>query len=155
MDWADKRPFADKLSSLLNHIDELAAGGHQVSLVGESAGASAAIVAYAARPQTVHRVACICGKLRNAQTISTYTYRHNPAFKESMAALETALHSLSSDQLKRIRSVHPLADPTVPVGDTRIEGTEERTIPTIGHATSIVLGNIFFSWRLVPFLKRA
>lgn len=154
MSWADKQPFEHKLQALLKHIDERRAAGERVSLVGESAGASAAMNAYAARPGSIHRVVCICGKLRNPETIHPATYRQNPAFAESMDLLPQSLASLSTSQLSRVRSIHPLADPTVPVPDTIIAGAEERTIPTVGHATSIVLGNVLFSWRMVPFLKR-
>jgi len=154
MNWADKQPFEIKFRALLKHIDERIAAGERVSLVGESAGASVTLEAYAARQDTIHRVACICGKLRHPETIHPDTYRKNPAFAEAMAALPSALTGLNATKLTRVRSLHPLVDPTVPVADTIIPGVEERAIPTAGHATSIVLGNLLFSWRLVPFLKR-
>lgn len=154
MNWADGQPFVTKFQALLNHIDERAAAGERVSLVGESAGASAALNAYAARQDVIHSVACICGKLRHPETISPTTYARNPAFAESMAQLPGSLIGLSEAKRRRVRSVHPLADPTVPVADTIIPGAQERTIPTVGHAASIILGNLLFSWRLVPFLRR-
>ncbi|MFA5004356.1 MAG: hypothetical protein WC498_03730 [Candidatus Saccharimonadales bacterium] len=154
MNWADKQPFAVKLQSLLQHIDTLANNGYRVSLVGESAGASAAMAAYAARQDVVHRVVCICGKLRNPQTVHPNTYLRNPAFAESMAALPAALVGLGSEKLARVRSIHPLSDPTVPIGDTVIAGAESKTIPTIGHSNGIFLGDTLFSFLVVPFLKR-
>lgn len=154
MNWADKQPFELKFRALLQHIDERISKGERVSLVGESAGASAALNAYAARRQTIHRVACICGKLQRPETIHPATYRQNPAFAESMELLPVSLNSLAPEQLRKVRSVHPLWDPTVPVPDTLIPGAESKTIPTFGHATSIVLGDTLFGYVLTGFLKR-
>ena len=155
MNWADRQPFSGKLASLLEPIDSLAAAGHTVSLVGESAGAGAAMNAYAARQDVIHRVACICGKLRGASTVSSYTYGHNPAFGESMVQLSASLGALPAERRQRIRSVHPVADATVPVSETYVDGADMRTIPTRGHMLSIILGDTLFGWLLVGFLKRA
>ena len=154
MCWADGERFAPKLERLLNHIDELHAAGKRVSLVGESAGASAAMNAYAQRPNGIHRVAHICGKLRGAQNVSGYTYGRNPAFAESMAQLPKSVEQLSSSQMQRVLSVHPLADMSVPVRDTILPGINVRTIPSINHMLSIALGITIFSGLLVGFIKR-
>ncbi|HSX30408.1 MAG TPA: hypothetical protein VLE99_00630 [Candidatus Saccharimonadales bacterium] len=154
MDWSDGRPFAIKLQSLLQHIDRLVATGHRVSLVGESAGASAAIHAYAARPQAVQRVVCLCGKLKHPQSIRPSVLLANPAFGESMALLPHSLVKLDDASLARVRSIHPLRDSSVPIDDTQLAGAEWRTIPSVGHAASIIAGNTLFSYLLVPFLKR-
>lgn len=154
MNWSDTQPFAQKFSALLTHIDHLATAGHRVSLVGESAGASAVINAFAARPETIHRVACICGKLGSPSNIHPSIYRHNPAFAESMQQLPASIADLGKEQLERIRSVHPLYDVTVPVHDTAIPGAESKTIPSFGHAASIALGDTLFGYMLVGFLKR-
>lgn len=155
MNWADGQSFASKLDGLLRHIDDLVATGKTVSLVGESAGASAAINAYALRTGSVHRVACICGKLRNARAISATTYGRNPAFGESMSMLTSSLANLTRGQLSRIRSVKPVADYSVPPADTIIDGAESRTIPSRGHMLSIILGCTLFGWLLVGFLKKS
>lgn len=152
--WSDRQPLASKLSALLELIDGYLGTGYRVSLVGESAGASLAVVAYAARQESIHRVVCLCGKLQNAPTISSGTYSRNPAFAESMAALPGCLASLSTERRQRIRSIHPLADTIVPIGDTIIPGAQEYTIPTRGHATSIILGCIVFNYAIIGFLKR-
>lgn len=154
MNWADAEPFAPKLQRLLKHIDELVAAGNQVSLVGESAGASAVMHAYAVRQDAVHRVACICGKLRHPETIHPATYQHNPTFQESMQLLATSIANIRPERINRIRSVHPLRDQTVPIADTFVEGAESKTIPSIGHATSIVLGDTLFAYTLIGFLKQ-
>jgi hypothetical protein len=154
MNWSDKQPFDIKLKSLLARIDGLVASGHVVSLVGESAGASAAIDAYALRQDVIHRVACICGKLKNPQTIRPQVFQANPAFAESMAALPGSLSGLSRGRLRRIRSIRPLNDASVPVADTIIPGAESFTIPVNGHGPGIVFGDTVFSYKLVPFLKR-
>ena len=153
--WADKEHFAPKLATLLSHIDESAAKGYRVSLVGESAGASAVMHAYAARHSTVHRVAHICGKLQGGESVHPSTYSRNPAFAESMALLPSSIATLGrSHLLGRVLSVRPLVDKSVPLPDTIIAGIQTRTIPTVGHMASIALGITVFSWFLVGFLKK-
>ncbi len=154
MNWADKEPFSIKFQRLLLRIDGLVKDGHTVSLVGESAGASAALNAYAARQNEIHRVVCLCGKLQHAETVHPYTNRRNPAFAQSMAMLPVSVKSLSKQRLGRVRSIRPWADHTVSPSDTFVAGAESYTIPTIGHRASIILGNTLFSNVVVGFLKR-
>jgi hypothetical protein len=112
MIWNDKLSFASKLEKLLTKIDRLASDGSFVSLVGTSAGASAVLVAYAARLDNVTGVACICGKVNHPETVESYRYIENPAFKESMAELQRVLPKLNLAARQRIVSIHPLYDGT-------------------------------------------
>lgn len=154
MVWADGESFQSKLEGLLGHIDRLVADGYTVSLVGESAGASAALTAYAERSQSIHRVVFVCGKLAHADTIHPVTYQRNPAFKESMEALPDSLAKLPEESRRRIRSIAPLRDRVVPPADTRIAGADHKTIPSVGHSVSIALSLTVFSWWIVRHIKR-
>lgn len=154
MYWNTPEPFGDKLERLLTRIDDLAGQGHAVSLVGTSAGASVAIAAYAARPQTVHAVVCICGKLRSPETISPYIYRKNPAFQTSMSLVAPNLKMLDALQRDRILSLRPFADYQVPPADTIIPGAHNRRIFSAGHAFSIGTGILFYVPFFLWFIKR-
>jgi pimeloyl-ACP methyl ester carboxylesterase len=150
--WADKESFAPKLARLVARIDELKKDG-SVSLVGVSAGASAVLHAYAKRPDTISSVAYICGKIQNPQTVSEKTKAQNPAFAESIASLAESLQKLDTDKRKHILSVRPKDDDVVPVPDTKIEGVEEKILPTKGHGFSIFYAVIFAGYPIVRFLK--
>jgi len=152
MQWR-QGTFGPKLDALLKAIDDLVATGESVSLVGTSAGASAVLLAYAARP-TIASVAIICGKVNHPETIATNIYLENAAFKESLALLQRTLPAITPDARSRILSVRPLYDGTVPVLDTYILGAQQAILPTIGHAFSIMFALIFYAPWIVRFLKR-
>lgn len=154
MKWGDKELFAPKLERLLALIDRLAADGSRVSLVGASAGASAVLVAFAARPDKVASVVCICGKINHPETVSPHRYTENPAFKESLAELQRVLPRLSNRQRSRILSLRPFYDDVVPVADMYIPGAHMRRIPAAGHVVSIVVALIFSAPFFIRFLKR-
>ncbi len=154
MHWRDKEAFAPKLARLLQLIDELAKGGDKVSLVGTSAGASAVLVAYAARQDKIAGVICICGKINHPETIRPERFVENPAFKESLAQLQTILPTLDSAARDRILSIHPLRDDSVPPADTIIPGAHEKLIPTVGHAFSIGMTLIFGAAMMMGFFRK-
>ncbi len=153
MHWRDKEAFAPKLERLLKMIDQLAANGDKVSLVGTSAGASAVLVAFAARLDKVSGVVCICGKINHPETIHPGRFVQNPAFKESLAKLQEVLPKLDGTARSRIMSIHPLADESVPPADTIIQGAHEKLVPTVGHAISIGVTLIFAAFSMMRFLK--
>ena len=154
MRWSDKEPFAPKLERLLSLIDELFEDGDKVSLVGTSAGASAVLVAFAARMDKITGVVCICGKVNHPETISPSRFLVNPAFKESLAALQQALPKLGPQVRSRIMSIHPLMDGSVPPADTIIPGAREKLMPTIGHSFSIFIALTFGAYGIMNFLRR-
>ena len=154
MNWLDPESFEEKLTRLLVEIDEKLARGYAVSLVGASAGAGAVVNAYAARKGQISGVVNICGKIQNAQTISEATYMRNPAFKESMAMLPSSLDKLSANERSRILNLHPKADATVPVRDTFIEASIEKTMPVVGHSLGIIIALSMYGRFICRFLKQ-
>jgi len=154
MNWSDQKSYDSKLEHLLATIDMLHDQGHEVSLVGVSAGASMALNAFAVRPHTVYKVACICGKINHPETVANVTYQRNPAFKESMDLLENSINNLSIQQLERIRCIHPLADNIVPIADTKVDGASEKTIPVVGHTLGIVYAITLGSLDITSFMKK-
>lgn len=154
MRWADGKPFGPKLEQLLETIETLHRQGKTVSLVAASAGASAALNAYAARPELVHGLACICGKIDNPGNIHPSTYSRNPAFAGSISQLAASLEALGAAERARILSLHPIADPVVPVADTKLPGAISGRMPVYGHSFGIAYGLLFGSRRIMRFLKK-
>lgn len=151
MNWASGK-FDPKLKSLIKEIDAYAADGSAVSLLGFSAGASAALNAYAARKNVVANVVCVSGKIQRAEIIGAQIAKDNPAFIRSMALLAPNLAVLSDDDKARIMSIHPLSDGTVAVQDTIIPGAREQSIPVRGHAVAIIYSLTIFAPRIVRFM---
>ncbi|MEO6761190.1 MAG: hypothetical protein ABI220_02310 [Candidatus Saccharimonadales bacterium] len=154
MQWLQKQPYEARFTILLNRIDELSNRGYKVSLIGVSAGASVAVNALAARRRIIHRVVCICGKLRNPDTVHPDVYQKNPAFRESMDKLPISLSKLSQVDLSHILSIKPLADELVPPNDTILVGAKSKTIFSAEHSLSIALGITLYSQMIFGFIKR-
>jgi pimeloyl-ACP methyl ester carboxylesterase len=154
MQWADGKPYKPKIETLLALAKQLRSEGKLVCLVGASAGGSIVINAYAQQPGLFHGVACICGKVRNANNVQPLTYQRNSAFQESMQRTEDSIKSLSENQRKRILSLHPLYDPVVPIRDTRVPGAKMRTMAIVGHFLGIAYGLTISSFGIVQFFKK-
>lgn len=154
MQWRVSEPFAVKQQRLLDRVDRLHEQGYRVSLVGVSAGASAVVNTFAVRQTAVHRVVCLCGKLRHPETISSTTYQQNPGFAESLQALPSSLEAIPTVARKRILSIHPIADNSVPPEDTIIPSAETMSIPSSGHVLSIALGITIFSPLIISFIRK-
>lgn len=153
MDWSVGEPFELKLNRLLTRIDDLIQTDNQVSLVGESAGASTVIEALIRR-DTLHKVVLLCGKSQYPDRVSPHLYRQNPAFKDSLAASAKSISLLTPEQKEKLINLHPLFDHVVPVPETKISGVKDHYMPSIGHATSIVFANTFWSWWIVHAIKK-
>lgn len=153
MNWADGEAFAPKLERLLTLIDDVAKKG-PVSLVAASAGATAAINAYAARLDVISGLVCICGKINNPEGIAAHYVRDNPAFGESAAQTVAALSNLNLAQRQHILSIRAMFDPVVSAKDSILEGAYNRATWTSGHALTIATQLLFGAPSFIRFLKR-
>lgn len=152
--WAVKEPWETKFERLLNRIDALRAEGKNVGLVGISAGASAAINAFAARQAEVVGVVLIAGKVNRPEAIDTYHNEANPAFVESANACQGALAKLDANARRRILSRYGLYDGRVAVADSVIPGAHNRRVLASAHAFIIASQTIFGAPSFIRFLKR-
>ena len=152
--WADDESFKPKLQRLLDKIDDFQRAGHDVSLIGVSAGASAVINAYAAR-DSLKSVICIVGKIHNPQTVGKRIYDKNPAFRESLSMVEASLERLGKKERARILSLYPIKDLTVPIKDTFINGARMRKIFAFGHIQAIFICLLFYGPLIGRFMKHS
>lgn len=147
--WAEKESFEIKLERVLKKIDELESKGKKVSLVGVSAGGSAAINIFARR-KNINKVVIICGKLHRPHHMPKDRYEVNPAFKESMFLVEKSLAKLGPKQRSKILCVNALNDPYVPPKDSSIKGAHTYTVDSKGHKRGI-----YFTILLRPKMIRS
>lgn len=154
MPWFGKEPFDPKLARLVAAIDTYKRHGHEVSLVGTSAGASAVLQAYAQRKDAIQSMALICGKINRPDTVSRRLYARNPAFETSMERLQNVLRQLCKSDKRKIHSFYSPADTTVPHADTVIEGVEEYRLPALRHMWAILYTLSFGSRKLIRTLKK-
>lgn len=153
INWTDREPWDDKLQRLLSRIDELTSQDKGVGLVGASAGAAAAINAFAARKNLVG-VVCIAGKVNHPETVGPSRFRFNPAFKGAIYGSEQALKKLGKAERGRILSRYALFDEVVRKADSKIEGARNRLVPTIEHGFTIAEQITLGAPGFIRFLKR-
>ena len=154
MPWLGPVSYDLKFQSLLDEIDKYSAEGHEVALIGVSAGASAVLNAYVARPDTIKGVVLLCPKINYPETVSQKTYARNPAFKESLHQLQGNLAKLTAHQKKRILMCYSPSDGTVPYEASVIPGVQERRLLSLRHPRAIIYGITFGAPSFLRFLKQ-
>ena len=154
MNWADSETWERKFAHLLERIDELTTNGVRVGLVGASAGASAAINAFAVRQDTVAGVVLISGKVNHAETVGQEVRSKNPSFWTSIQACEHSLSQLGSNERRRIQSRYAFKDMVVTATDSYVQGADNRVQPSVGHVTTIGTQIIFAAPLIIKFLKK-
>ena len=79
-------------------IDEIVNNADRISLIGTSAGGSAAVNAFMERKSKIHRVINICGRLRVGPTTGFRSFdsktKSSPAFTESVRLCERGIEQL-------------------------------------------------------------
>jgi pimeloyl-ACP methyl ester carboxylesterase len=155
MPWAGSEDYDSKIERLLSKIDYLKSQGNSVSLIGASAGASAVLNAFVERKDKISGLIYICAKINGPETVSKYTYKHNPAFKTSMEKLQINLSKINASDKKYMLSVYSSGDKLVPYRATVISGVEEKRLSFLSHTASIVYSITFLAPTLLHFLKVA
>lgn len=154
--WKDEESFEPKLNKLVKYIDALTKEGDRVSLVGASAGGSAALNAYVKRPN-IYRVVNLCGRLREGKNVRPtleWASRKSIAFNESVKMFESWEPKMTTEQRSRVLTLTPLLDEIVPKTTVFLKGANNKTLFSIEHAISGFLGMTLFSPIIMRFLLR-
>lgn len=154
MQWYDGQPYEEKYQRIEKAIEKAEAAGYQVSLIGESAGASAAMNTFA-RHTSLHRLISLCGVNNYNTPISPRILKRGPAFKQSVELLNDSQAMALAARPTRITSVTALYDPVVAVDTNVISGVRHRTIWSIGHLTTILFCLSVYSFVLVREIRRS
>lgn len=151
MDWSGQASFDTRFKSLLMLIDERLEAG-AVSLVGASAGATAVLNAYAARP-ACSGVVCIAGKINKPETLSGTYRQKQPLFWESAHRTPKALRALNSKQRQSILSIRAYRDELIPASESTVSGAVNRQTKTVGHVITIAVQMVIGAPFFLRFLK--
>jgi pimeloyl-ACP methyl ester carboxylesterase len=146
--------FEAKLNELSRLIGSLTKDGYSVSLIVASAGASAALNAFAKNKDQIKSLSLICGKVNNLGAIHAIYYSKNPKFKESVEMLPLSLKKLDSKDRARILSIRPMIDPVVSPKDTLVKGAKNFRSFSIGHSSSIAYHLTIGLLRIVQWIKK-
>jgi pimeloyl-ACP methyl ester carboxylesterase len=137
MQWYDRRPYEEKVRAIDDAITAAFSRGQQISLVGESAGASIALNVFA-HDQRIFHLVTVCGVVDADASVSPTLYARSPAFKTSMSLLADSLAQLGERE-QDIRTITSLYDPVVNQKRNIITNVHPTRIWVTGHMTAIVL----------------
>jgi hypothetical protein len=152
--WYDNEPWIKKFKRLTDRIDALSKQGYKVALVGDSAGASVIINAYAARPEDVIAVVALCGKINRSGKIGQKYRSNNPAFVPSVSSTVSAIENLNDEQRSHILSRYAIFDELVKPADSIIPGAKNRRILSAGHFLTIATQLVFGAPSFIKFIKK-
>ncbi|MDB5184570.1 MAG: hypothetical protein JWN38_378 [Candidatus Saccharibacteria bacterium] len=152
--WFDSEPWPAKLQRLLKRIDELVVRGFAIGLVASSAGAAAALNAYAARKKVISGVVLIAGKVNRPQAIGSGYSGPNPSFLTAAYDSQAALASLTPADRSRILTRSGMRDMVVPKHDSHIPGAKNRIVPSFGHLATIASQMVLGAPTFIHFIKK-
>jgi hypothetical protein len=154
--WKDgENDFEPKLQRLIAEVKRYNKRGHIVSLVGGSAGGSAVLNTFLGVPE-INAVVNICGRLKAGNNVSPTLEQaagKSPAFKQSVELFERREPNMKEEQRKRVLTLTPLWDEVVPRETVWLEGAVNKTMPSIEHMVSGLLGMTIFSPMVIGFVK--
>ena len=154
--WADEHEtYEQKRTRLLKTIDAAANNGYTVSIVAASAGSNLALSGLVARPNKLHRIVSICGKINHPETVNKAFFALNPSFKDAMLATQKDLTALSAAARKKILVIRATRDSFVPARDGEVPGAHTHVLHSVGHVFSIFMAITFFRHIALRFIKPA
>lgn len=154
MPWVGEPDITAKQSRLHDLIEEVAALGQRVYLVGASAGASAVLNAYVDNRTKVDGVCLICPKVNNADNVGSKISKKNPSFIQSLDILEGNLAKLNKNDKSKIITFLSPRDGIVPHQDSKIPGVAENSLPPLRHNVAILYALTFGFSKILRELSR-
>jgi len=152
--WSDREEKIDhKLERISDAVRMAHKDGRRVVLIGESAGGSMALVAYAQHKKQISQVITLCGKNVGAERVSPRLYKTHPAFRQSMLRADAIAPKLTVASKKKFAIFYSRYDPTVRPVDTLIDGVDSHELRGMGHLIVIALGLTIYKKRLLDAIK--
>lgn len=155
--WEEGARFAPKLKLITDEIDRLVDQGHRVSLVGQSAGGSAALNAFYERRNVVNGVVNATGRLKagvHVRPSLEWAARNSPAFKESVLLFEQQNEAkLTAKDRRKIMTMRPIWDEIVPSSTVSVKGATNKIAPILEHGIGGVFIVSFYSRVILNFLR--
>jgi hypothetical protein len=146
----DEKGVRQNIDKIIAEIDSLSRKG-KVSLIGCSAGGSAAINVFSQRAESINKVINICGALSSDSILSKFD---TPAYISSLKCCEKSISEMDIEKRQRIMTIRPrFGDEFIKKELVGIKGAKNVTIPTIEHMFTILMSLIFFSKLIFNFLR--
>ena len=156
MGWHDGESFRPKLKRLVSEVNGFLENGAAVSLVGSSAGGSAALNTLLEQPQ-ISGVVNLSGRLRAGENVYPtlgWAGRNSASFRESVLLFESREPEIPEELREKVLVITPIWDQLVPKSTAQLRGAHNQILPSAEHMLSGLLGITIFSQRIINFLKQ-
>jgi pimeloyl-ACP methyl ester carboxylesterase len=144
INWEDTESYTSKARRLNHVIERLSQDNKPLIIVGISAGASAALNAFA-QHNTITKVVLICGFMNISFMNQQLMTKRSRAFVDSVRALQSVLPKLSSEQKEHILSLTSYNDMVVTDEAAHINGVAHQKIRASGHIFGIAVALLFYA----------
>lgn len=157
INWHDGESFQPKLERLMKKVNILKREFEKVSVVGTSAGGSAAFNLFLSLPKQLTFAVNVGGRLRPGNNKGLQSFeartRTSVAFKESVLTFAKKERKIPRNLKQRMMTIRPkFGDELVPADTVILQGANNIAIPSFEHMFSIALTLTIFSNPLVSFL---
>ena len=158
MGWSDRgRNLQNMLNEVIELAEKLSAEG-LVSVVGTSAGGSAAFNVFYERPDLFVHAVNVCGRLREGE----HNFRSldimaatSPVFKQSVLLFESRESELTPALRARMMTVRArFGDECVPGDTSRLDGAHSMLVPVFGHGLGSSLALTVFGKQVIRFIQQ-
>lgn len=156
--WSEGKSFQKKLQCIVDEVESLTKQFELVSLIGQSAGGSAALNTFAVLRNDVVACVNVTGRLSEGVGVSptlTTASKNSPAFYGSVWDFEHRYEpTLSVGDRKRVLTLRPRWDEIVPAQTVLLQGATNMDIPMIEHVLAGMYSMTVDSWVIKNFLRR-
>ena len=155
MFWENGEHFLIKQTRILTMVDSLLKDKQLVSIMGQSAGGSAAGTIFFARKNRIQRYINITGRLRSGIQVSPSladVARNSVAFSESVIQFEKVEPKFTTSDRKRMMTIRPFWDEVVPAATVAILGATNIVAPFPEHVVGGICIDIYYVSRIANFL---
>lgn len=153
MQWYAGGDFSDRSSKIQAAITAAQQKGYTVSLIGESAGGSAALNVMAENA-SLYLTISLAGVNDPNTPISSHIFRKSLAFKESVGLLQSSRDTVLKSRTSDIVSITGKSDPTVPVTKNLLPGAYHKKVWVYGHVQTILSVLSFMSFVPINIIKQ-
>jgi hypothetical protein len=147
MAWKDGDSFDTKYRAVVKSIEKARTLNRKVVLIGESAGASMALVA-ASNISAVRGCITLCGVSLPSTPIATPLRRASPALDEAVGRLKNVAITVP---LVSLRSAF---DPVIGKKYSTAKGAKPHIIWSVGHMTTIILCMTLYAPYVIKIAKK-
>ncbi len=152
-DWHNNEPYQEKLKRIHQEIQRLREQGREVALVGVSAGATLATIAFARDDKKVIGLVTVCGFLRPAPGDEKKTELIHKSWYKAALASEKAIAGLTKAQKQQIICLTPVRDKVIRPELAFIPGAKRLKLWSNGHLQSIFVGLVGYRNAIVHFVS--